>query len=317
MGYAVSTPVFEGPFDLLLHLILQEEVDLWEVSLARIVDAFLAEVETLGEMDLEVATEFLLIAATLVELKARRLLPDAEDLELDEELLRFEERDLLLGRLLECKTFKDAARALETRLRLARRSIWRSAGPEEPFRSLAPDPLSAVSMRSFHAAALRALVPKPVPVVDLDHVQPNRVSVRDAVETVLALLPDRAPISFRELSEGAVERLEVIVRFLALLELYKQGVLDIVQAESFADLTVRRLEDGESALDRLNVDDWGEETAESVRSERAQANRLERAEARRAEREARTAEGRTVDGLAAADEPDSVDDPAHHRIDAR
>src|ERR1700710_807212 len=119
MGYAVSTPVFEGPFALLLHLILQEEVDLWEVSLARIVDAFLAEVEKLGEMDLEIATEFLLIAATLVELKARRLLPDADDLELDEELLRFEERDLLLGRLLECKTFKDAARELESRIRLA------------------------------------------------------------------------------------------------------------------------------------------------------------------------------------------------------
>src|SRR5918994_4368800 len=112
MPYEVQTPVFEGPFDLLLHLILQEQVDLYEVSLAEIVDAYLEELERMETLDLEVATEFLLIAATLVELKARRLLPGLEEVELDEELLRFEERDLLLARLLECKTFKDAARAL-------------------------------------------------------------------------------------------------------------------------------------------------------------------------------------------------------------
>jgi segregation and condensation protein A len=112
MAYAVITPVYEGPFDLLLHLILKEEVELWEVSLAQVIDAFLVEVERLERVDLEVATEFLLIASTLVELKARRLLPGADMTELDEELLRFEERDLLLARLLECKTFKDAARVL-------------------------------------------------------------------------------------------------------------------------------------------------------------------------------------------------------------
>ena len=113
MSYSVRTPVFEGPFDLLLHLILKQEVELWEVSLSEIVDAYITELERMETLDLDVATEFLLIAATLVELKARRLLPGIEDLELDEELLRFEERDLLLARLLECKTFKDAAQALE------------------------------------------------------------------------------------------------------------------------------------------------------------------------------------------------------------
>ncbi|HUV10229.1 MAG TPA: segregation/condensation protein A, partial [Acidimicrobiia bacterium] len=112
MGYEVSTSVYAGPFDLLLHLILKQEVDLWEVSLSTIVDAYLHELDQLEALDLEVATEFLLIAATLVELKTRRLLPGPSDLELDEELLRFEERDLLLARLLECKTFKDAAEAI-------------------------------------------------------------------------------------------------------------------------------------------------------------------------------------------------------------
>src|SRR4029453_14423094 len=105
MAYEVSTSVFEGPFDLLLHLILKEEVDLWEISLARIVDAFVAEAERMQRVDLDSATEFRLIAAAPVEPKARRLLPGRDDVELDEELSRFEERDLLLARLLDCKTF--------------------------------------------------------------------------------------------------------------------------------------------------------------------------------------------------------------------
>src|SRR5687768_17578878 len=114
MPYEVQTPVFEGPFDLLLHLILREQVDLYEVSLSRIVDAYIGELDRMRErdakLDLDVATEFLLIAATLVELKARRLLPGRSDVELDDEFGLWEERDLLVARLLQCKTFKDAAK---------------------------------------------------------------------------------------------------------------------------------------------------------------------------------------------------------------
>ncbi len=105
MAYDVCTPVYEGPFEMLLHLILQEEVDLWELSLTDLVDSFLRELEAVGSLDLDVATQFLLVASTLIELKARRLLPGIADAELDEELMRFEERDLLLSRLLACKTF--------------------------------------------------------------------------------------------------------------------------------------------------------------------------------------------------------------------
>src|SRR3954467_15961058 len=141
MSYAVRIPVYEGPFELLLHLILKEEVDIWDVKIAEVIDAFLVEVEGLDRVDLDVAPGFRLGASTLGELKVRRLLPGAEMTELDEELLRFEERDLLLARLLECKTFKDAARALEGRIRRADRSVPRTAGPEEPFRWMAPDPL--------------------------------------------------------------------------------------------------------------------------------------------------------------------------------
>jgi segregation and condensation protein A len=260
MPYEVQTPVFEGPFDLLLHLILKEEVDLWEISLARIVDVYLAEVDKLGTIDLETATEFLLIAATLVELKSRRLLPGRDDVDLDEELARFEERDLLLARLLECKTFQDAAQALHAHMVQAGKSYARVAGPEEPFRSLAPDPLERSGFGAFAAAARRALAPKTPVEVRTDHIAPIRASVRDAIETVLALLPDRGALRFRDLVAGVEERLEVIVRFLAVLELFKQGIVDLEQTGNFAELVVRPLAPDERvALDLASIEDWGEE----------------------------------------------------------
>lgn len=255
----MTTPVFEGPFDLLLHLILKEEVDLWEISLARIVDVFCAEVEQMERVDLDSATEFLLIAATLVELKARRLLPGRDDVDVDEELMRFEERDLLLARLLECKTFQDAARVLHGRITEASRSVARTAGPEEPYRSLAPDPLERIPLDALLAAARRGLAPKVSPEVTTDHVAPIRASVRDAIETVLALLPSSGSIRFRDLTIGSGAKLEVIVRFLAVLELFKQGVIDLDQAENFGELVVRPLAAGERvALDLASLDEWGD-----------------------------------------------------------
>ncbi len=258
MSYEVSTSVFEGPFDLLLHLILKQEVDLWEISLSLIVDEYLAELERMENFDLDVTTEFLLIAATLVDLKARRLLPSLEEVELDEELLRFEERDLLLARLLECKTFKDAARAMETLVRRADRSLARRAGVEEPFASLKPDALDRVAPSTLLAAALRGLAPKPVVAIPVEHIAPIRASVREAVEVVLSVLPEREPLSFRQLVADAPTQLEAIVRFLAILELYKQGVVDLEQFDTFGDLRVRRLREGETALDADSLAEWDE-----------------------------------------------------------
>ena len=238
MPYAVRTPVFEGPFDLLLHLILKEEVELWEVSLSEIVDAYLAELDRMDQLDLDVATEFLLIAATLVELKVKRLLPDESDVELDDEFALWEERDLLLARLLECKTFKDAARHLERLSSRAARSYPRLAGLEEQFLHLAPDILEGVDVDDIHSAYIRALTPKPRPVVDLFHVNTVRASVTAAVEELLDELPRAGRISFRELTSSLVERLEVVVRFLALLELFKQGLVDIDQPTNFGEIEI-------------------------------------------------------------------------------
>jgi segregation and condensation protein A len=238
MAFAVATPVFEGPFDLLLHLILREQVDIYEVSLTRIVDEYLAEIERLQVVDLDVATEFLLIAATLVELKARRLLPGRDDVDLDDELALWEERDRLLARLLECKTFKDVAGVFSRLADDADRSFPRTAGPDERFDEVMPDLLEGTSVKRIQAAYLRAVTPKPVQRIDLFHVAPIRASVADAVAELVDELPRAGRITFRRLTSGLVERLEVIVRFLALLELFKQGVIELDQIEQFGEIDV-------------------------------------------------------------------------------
>lgn len=259
MGYTVSTPVYEGPFDLLLHLILKEQVDIHEVSLASIVDAYLAEIERLQAVDLELATEFLLIAATLVELKARRLLPGRDDVELDEELALWEERDLLLARLLECKMFKDAAGMLNDLAVAADRSLPRLVGPDERFGDLMPDLLEGVTAQRLQAAFLRAVTPKPVPKVDLFHVAAITVTVADAVAELVDELPRVGRITFTALTAELVDRIEVIVRFLGVLELFKQGFVDLDQADRLGDLTVIWLGPPDPSsfdLANLSVDDY-------------------------------------------------------------
>ena len=237
--YTVSTPVFEGPFDLLLHLITREQVDLWEVSLSNIVDSYVATLAGMrAALDLEVATEFLLIASVLLELKTRRLLPGRDDVELEEELALWEERDLLLARLLECKTFKDAAAEMQRSMETAGRSWPRVAGLEEPFAKLVPDVLAGVTADKLREVMEGLLTPKPEARVLLDHVAPIRASVGDAVTELLDELPRVGRISFLRLTSGLVERLQVIVRFLALLELYKQGSVDLDQPTTFAELHV-------------------------------------------------------------------------------
>lgn len=238
MAYEVQTRGFEGPFDLLLHLIFSEQVDLYEVSLSKIVDAYLLELERMESLDLDVATEFLLIAATLVELKTRRLLPGDSDVDLDDELALWEERDLLLARLVECKTFKDASLLLAGLADVAGRSFPRLTGPDERFLELAPDLLAGVTPADIHAAFGRAITPRPVPHVDLAHVAPVRLSVTEAVAELVDELPRMGRITFRELTGAFVERLEVVVRFLAVLELYKQGMVDLHQVATFGELTI-------------------------------------------------------------------------------
>lgn len=238
MAYAVTTPVFEGPFDLLLHLILEEEVDIHEVSLSRIVEAYLAELEKMQSLDLEIATEFLLIAATLIDLKARRLLPTGDDGDLDEELALWEQRDILLARLLDCKTFKDVSAVMHDLIERAELSHPRLAGPDERFETLLPDLLEGVTPRRLQRSFLRATEPKAPVSIDLLHVAPIRASVADALEVLVATLPSLGRATFRQLVDGITDRIEIVVRFLAILELFKQGRVELVQSERFGEIAV-------------------------------------------------------------------------------
>ena len=235
----VATPIYEGPFDLLLHLILREEVDIHEISLSTIVDAYLAELAKMTELDLEVATEFLLIAATLIELKTRRLLPGRENVDLDDELALWEERDLLLARLLECKTFKDVAKILAHFVDDADRVYGRTTGVDERFNDVAPDLLEGLTIEKLQKGFVSAITPRPREELSLYHVTPIRFTVAEAVQEMMEELPRLGTSSFRRLTADLVERLEIVVRFLAILEMYKQGYIELDQSDRFGDITVQ------------------------------------------------------------------------------
>lgn len=243
MPYTVSTPVFEGPFDLLLHLISREQVDLWEISMSSIVDAYVATLEQMRGVDLEAATEFLMIAAILVELKTRRLLPGRHDVELEEELALWEERDLLVSRLLEAKTFKDAAAALTRIMDQASGSYPRTAGLDERFVGLNPDLLAGVTPDALRAAMDGIGSPRPPVRVPIEHLAPIGLSVADALSELRMDLARLRRATFAQLALRSSSRLEVIVRFLAVLELYKQGMVELTQTGTFAELRVAWLGD--------------------------------------------------------------------------
>lgn len=257
MAYEVATPVYDGPFDLLLHLILKEEVDIHEVSLTRIVEAYLEEIQRMQMLDLDVATEFLLIASTLVELKTRRLLPGREDMDLDEELALWSERDLLLARLLDCKTFKDVAAVFSQLTERASLSFPRRSGPDERFADLLPDMLDGVTPGRLQRAYLRVTQPKPPTSIDLFHVAPIRASVADALMEMLETLPKLGKVTFRQITEAIHDRIEVVVRFLAILELYKQGRVTLEQSDRFGDIEVQWTAGDDTGFEAvLHIDDY-------------------------------------------------------------
>ena len=260
--YHVSVGAFEGPFDLLLHLIARHKVDIYEIPIAQITDEYLAVMRDLDLIDLEVATEFLVVAATLLELKAARLLPGEDDPELDE--LALEARDLLYARLLDYRTFRDASGWFAEQLSAHAGFLPREVALEDRFTRLVPRVDLPVDAAGLAAIAVRVLTQKPPPSVDLSHVQPVRMTVREAADMVLGEL-DRAggQAPFREIVAGCRHRVEVIVCFLALLELYKAHQLDLDQPLNFGELVVTRLAADaqwiEPALEALGSYDVGEQ----------------------------------------------------------
>jgi segregation and condensation protein A len=239
MTYAVSTPAFEGPIDLLLHLVTSHEVDVLDIPLLPVVDGFVAVLcEQRHLIDFNQLSEFLLVASILVELKSQRLLPGREAADEDEDLIGWEERDLLLARLLECRAYAAAADVFVALAEQASRSVPREVGLDDDFVVHAPDLLAGITPEDVAEAYVRGSAERPVPRVDLSHVTVDTVSVSEAVSELIALPESARATSFRTLVEGCRTRIEVIVRFLALLELCKMGRVTLGQGTTFGDLAI-------------------------------------------------------------------------------
>jgi segregation and condensation protein A len=257
MTYEVHLEVFEGPLDLLLHLITKQRVDIYDVSIATITDEYLKVLNRMETIDLEVATGFLVVAATLLELKSARLLPATRLGDGDDPLL--EERDLLLARLVECATYREAGAWVNAGLKAGAGFHGRTLGLEPELVNAAPDLLSGTTIDDLIRAASMAFVIRPLPELDVSHVQPIRASVRDAIVAVVEDL-QRGSRTFEELCSPGLARIDVVVRFLALLELYKAGAIRLEQAGRFGDI---RATWTESELDADLLDDIDEYALEA------------------------------------------------------
>jgi len=238
-GFEVRLDNFEGPFDLLLNLIAKHKLDITEVSLSRVTDEFIAHVKAIGrEWDLEQTTSFLLVASTLLDLKAARLLPQG-DVEDEEDLALLEARDLLFARLLQYRAFKQVAGVLATRLANESRRHPRAVGLEERFATLLPEVLIGIGLEQFAGLAAKAMEPKPVLEVSLQHIHGTRVSVKEQGALVMERLRRGGTLTFRALCGDSPDTLTTVARFLSLLELFREGAVSFDQVTPLGELTVR------------------------------------------------------------------------------
>ncbi|HET9657173.1 MAG TPA: ScpA family protein [Kineosporiaceae bacterium] len=250
-GFEVHLDVFEGPFDLLLGLISKHKLDVTEIALAKVTDEFVAWVRAQGkDWNLSETSEFLVVAATLLDLKAARLLPSAE-IEDDEDLALLEARDLLFARLLQYRAFKDVAATLSARIAAEAKRVARSVPVEPRFAQLLPELVLGITPEQLAAIAARALTPKPPPIVGLEHLHAPPVSVREQAALIVDRLRRTRSASFRVLIADADTTLVVVARFLALLELFRESAVAFDQVTPLGELTVRWTgsDDGEISVE--------------------------------------------------------------------
>ncbi|MGZ6827618.1 MAG: segregation and condensation protein A [Mycobacteriales bacterium] len=240
--FEVHLDVFSGPFDLLLGLISKHKLDITEIALAKVTDEFIAHIKAARaaetEWDLSQASEFLLIAATLLDLKASRLLPQSGPQD-EEDLALIEARDLLFARLLQYRAFKDIAFTFAERMDTAGRMTPRQAGLEPQFAALLPELVMGITPEQLAMIAARAMTPKVAPTVGLEHLHAPQVSVREQAAVIAARLRGERTCSFRALVADADSTLVIVARFLALLELFREAAIAFEQAEALGELTVR------------------------------------------------------------------------------
>jgi segregation and condensation protein A len=238
VGFSVSLSNFSGPFDLLLSLISKHEMDITEISLSKVTDEFISYLRSLNsEEELDQASEFLVVAATLLDLKVAGLLPQGELVDAEDVAL-LEARDLLFARLLQYRAFKEAAQWFSTGLETESTRHFRSVRLEEKYRRQSPELVWTLTVDDFAAMAALAFAPRELPSVGLDHLHAPLVSIREQAALVVALLRSGEPMSFRQLIAGATVKGVIIARFLAVLELYRQGSIGYDQIEPLGELTL-------------------------------------------------------------------------------
>jgi len=248
-AFSVALGNFEGPFDLLLSLISKHELDITDISLSRVTDEFISYLRGLDATEeLDQATEFLVVAATLLDLKVAGLLPQGELVDAEDVAL-LEARDLLFARLLQYRAFKTASAWFQGRIDVESARHVRSVRLEEKYRKQTPELVWTLSAADFGALAALALTPRELPTVGLDHLHAPLVSIREQAAYVVAILRAGETVSFRQLIVGAEQKGVVIARFLAVLELYRRGAISFDQLEPLGELNLR-----------WSAESWSEET---------------------------------------------------------
>ncbi len=252
MSYRVRTDNFEGPFDILLYLVSRQRVDIGSISIADIADQYLAEIARMRMVDLDVASDFLLVASTLLEIKAASLIPRDRD-ETDDELEELgpnEARDLLVARLLEYKKFKNAAGMLESREQAQMRLHPRVFGPDADFLNVLPDFLRDVPLESLAYVAAGAFARRETVLLESEHIAAKPIPVEIHVRALHSRIRNRKRLMFSDLVDAETPTPIVVVTFLAVLELYKRSMVRIEQAEAFGDIEVSYIEgSGELVFD--------------------------------------------------------------------
>lgn len=247
MSYRVRTEAFEGPFDLLLQLVAKQKLDIAELSITDIADQYLEHVDRMQDLDLDVASDFLLVAATLLEIKAASLLPRDEPLEMAEfdDMTPEEARELLIARLLAYKQFKSAAAELAARYEGESLTHSRAAGLEESFLQLMPDYLEGVTLHGLAVVCADLVHRREVFLLEADHVASAPISLELHIEGVARTMRSRKRSTFRDLISSGAPIEELVVTFLAILELYKRGLVRLEQDELFGDIEIVKVGDDE------------------------------------------------------------------------
>jgi segregation and condensation protein A len=249
-GYTVKTDVFEGPFDLLLHLVSRQKLDVAAISVSDVADQYLAYIDRMADLDLDIASDFLLVAATLLEIKASALLPKEEQYFGDEldDLSPDEARDILVARLLAYKQFKNAAAEISARMEAEDRMHPRQAGLEHEFLTLMPDYLEGVTLRGLAVVCADLLHRRDVFLLEAEHVASMPISLELHAESVHRQLMRQGTVRFSEIIAGNATAEVIVVTFLAILELYKRGLADISQDAVFGEIVITNIDEAEAAV---------------------------------------------------------------------